>query len=463
MFSYLNNDTIAAIATPPGKSAIGIVRISGPDAISIVKSVFRGADIDKAKTHTIHLGHIINDDGDMIDEVLISIFRKPSSYTGENSIEISCHGSTYILNSVLNILVSKGARLAEPGEFTFRAFINGKMDLSQAEAVADIIDSENKTAHHIAFNYFRGGFTAKMKELREKLIELVSLFELEIDFGEEDVEFASNSQLLQVLNEIKSEVKNLSDSFSLGNVIKKGVSVVIAGKPNAGKSTLLNTLLNEDRAITSKIPGTTRDFIEDNIIINGISFRFADTAGLTHSTDEIESKGIAKTLEKIRMADLVIYLTDITETTSFELKDELNIQNITKPCLIAINKIDKVNSPEKEKLMDSFSSAFENIIFISSKYGYHIDDLKNRIISLLDLDKYTGDQTIVSNARHYNILNNILSSISDIEKGIQTNLSKDLLTTDIHNILNLIGEITGMAITSDEILNNIFGRFCIGK
>jgi tRNA modification GTPase len=302
-----------------------------------------------------------------------------------------------------------------------------------------------------------------MKELREKLLELVSLFELEIDFGEEDIEFADNTQLLQVLREIKSEVSKLSASFSMGNVIKKGVSVVIAGRPNSGKSTLLNTLLNEDRAITSKVPGTTRDFIEDNITINGIGFRFADTAGLTHTEDEIESKGIAKTLEKMRMADLIIYLADITGTSPSVLKDELNIQNITRPCLIAINKIDKVTSPEKEKLMDSFSASFEHIIFISSKYGYHIDDLKNRIISMLDLDKYTGDQTIVSNARHYNILNNILSSISDIEQGIKDHLSKDLLTTDIHSILDLIGEISGLTITPDEILKSIFGRFCIGK
>lgn len=462
MFKYLNNDTIAAIATPPGKAAIGIIRISGQDALRIVSSVFEGTDLDNVPSHTIHLGKIKNSEGNIVDQVLASVFRKPASYTGEEVVEISCHGSTFILNAILNLLVSKGARLAEPGEFTFRAFINRKMDLAQAESVADIIDSENVMAHKLAVEQFRGGFSERIRQLRAKLVELSSLFELEIDFGEENVEFATNAQLISLLDEIKKEITYLTDSFSLGNVIKKGVSVVIAGKPNAGKSTLLNTLLNEDRAITSKIPGTTRDFIEDSITIKGIGFRFADTAGLAETSDEIERRGIDKTMEKLRIADIIIYLFDITRENTSELTRSLNNLQLSKPILLTANKIDKLNSPEKEKLMDEFTAAFEHIIFISSKYHYHINDLKNRIISILDLSRYTGDQTIVSNARHYNILKDILLSVSDIEKGIDNNLSKDLLSTDIHRVLDLMGEISG-TILNNEVLNNIFSRFCIGK
>jgi len=462
MFKYLNNDTIAAIATPPGKGAIGVIRISGENTIEIVKSIFIGKDLSKVKSHTIHLGTIKNDKDETIDQVLVSIFRGPASYTGENVIEISCHGSLFILNTVLNLLISKGARLAEPGEFTFRAFINGKMDLSQAEAVADIIDAENKAAHQLAIDHFRGGFSIKIKKLREQLLELSSLFELEIDFGEENVEFATNDQLLSLLEKIKTETGTLSSSFKLGNVIKKGVSVVIAGKPNAGKSTLLNALLNEERAITSTTPGTTRDFIEDSINIQGITFRFADTAGITNSQDEIENKGIEKTLEKLKIADVVIYLFDIATSTPEEIKTALDRLQITKPCLITANKIDKLDSLLKEEKINSFARSFEHIIYISSKFRYHLDDLNNRIISLLNLDKYTGDQTVISNVRHYNILKDILRSISEIETAISSGLSKDLLSTDIHHILDLMGEISGL-ITNNEILGAIFSRFCIGK
>lgn len=462
MFKYLNNDNIAAIATAPGKGAIGVIRISGRDSLEISSSVFKGKDLREVPSHTIHLGKIINDQEETLDQVLVSVFRNPASYTGEDVVEISCHGSLFILNAILNLLISKGARLAEPGEFTFRAFINGKIDLAQAESVADIIDSENRMAHKLAVDQFRGGFSSRMKTLREQLVELTSLFELEIDFGEENVEFASNEQLVSLLDDIKKEITGLADSFSLGNVIKKGVSVVIAGKPNAGKSTLLNALLNEDRAITSKIPGTTRDFIEDSISINGISFRFADTAGLTATTDEIELRGIEKTMEKLVTADIIIYLFDITKTTTTELGLEIQKLQIKKPLLLTANKLDKIDDSEKEKLILDFSSKFEHIVYISSKFHYHIDDLKSRIISMLDLGKYSGEQTVISNARHYSVLKSILDSISEIESSIKKGLPKDLLSTDIHQILSLMGEITGQ-ITNDEILGAIFSRFCIGK
>ncbi|MBT3302318.1 MAG: tRNA uridine-5-carboxymethylaminomethyl(34) synthesis GTPase MnmE [Bacteroidetes bacterium] len=461
MLYHLNNDTIVAIATPPGKSALGIIRVSGNDCFDIVNKVFSGKDLTKVDSHTIHYGFIKDLDGNVLDEVLLNVYKSPKTYTGENLIEISCHGSMYILNEVLSLLQKVGARLAQAGEFTLRAFMNKKLDLSQAEAVIDMIDSENEASHKIAVNQIRGGFSDKIKELREKLLNLISLFELELDFGEEDVEFASNDQLKEILNETTAEVKTLVDSFKLGNVIKQGVSVVIAGRPNAGKSTLLNELLQEERAITSNIPGTTRDFIEDTINIDGILFRFVDTAGLTSTTlDLIEKEGIQRTLNKIKIADLVIYLFDITELTVEEVKGDVNQLELHVPHLLIANKIDK--DGVESIIKKDFSEAFDNLVFISSKFQQNISALKVNLLKTLDIEKYQGDLSIVTNTRHYTILSEILRSIEEVNQGIDNQLTKDFITIDIRKIIQLMGEITG-EITNDEILGNIFGRFCIGK
>lgn len=463
MSEFLNNDTIVAIATPPGKSALGIIRVSGKDAFDLVSKIFTGKDLNKAESHTIHYGYIKDLDGNVIDEVLINVYQSPKTYTGENLVEISCHGSMFILNQVLNLLQHIGARLANPGEFTLRAFLNKKMDLSQAEAVIDMIDSENEATHKIAVNQIRGGFSLKIKDLREKLLNLISLFELELDFAEEDVEFATNEQLIEILTEIKSEVKILVESFKLGNVIKKGVSVVIAGRPNAGKSTLLNTLLQDERAITSNIPGTTRDFIEDVISIDGVMFRFIDTAGLTSKTEDlIEKEGIQRTLGKIGLADLVLYLFDIEELSMDEVVGDIQQLNLKVPHLLIANKIDKIESLDKKELKKQFESNFENIVFISSKFQQNIASLKVGILKSLDIEKYQGDLSIVTNTRHYSILSNILKSIGEVEQAIENQLTKDFITIDIRKIIQLMGEITG-EITNDEILGNIFSRFCIGK
>jgi tRNA modification GTPase len=461
MISHLNQDTIVAIATPPGKSALGIIRVSGSDCLEVVNKVFPAKDLTKVDSHTIHFGYIKDLDGNTIDEVLLNVYKAPKTYTGENLVEISCHGSMYILNAVLNLLQKAGARLANAGEFTLRAFLNKKMDLSQAEAVIDMIDSENEASHKIAVNQIRGGFSDKIKELRDKLLNLTSLFELELDFAEEDVEFASNEQLKEILSETTAEVKLLVDSFKLGNVIKQGVSVVIAGRPNAGKSTLLNTLLEDERAITSDIAGTTRDFIEDSINIDGIQFRFVDTAGLTSQTkDAIEKEGIQRTLNKIANADLVLYLFDINELDLAEVQEDIDQLQLKVPYLLIANKIDKVE--DENHINKNFSNTFENIVFISSKFQQNISALKVNLLKTLDIEKYQGDLSIVTNTRHFTILSKILSSIEEVNQGIDNQLTKDFIALDIRKIIQLMGEITG-EITNDEILGNIFSRFCIGK
>ena len=461
MQSVLNQDTIVAIATPPGKSALGIIRVSGTEAFPLVNRVFSGKDLSKVDSHTIHHGFVKEAEDRILDEVLVHVFKAPNTYTGEDLVEISCHGSMYVLQEVLNVLQMNGARLANPGEFTLRAFLNKKIDLSQAEAVIDIIDSENEAAHRIAVNQIRGGFSEKINELRDKLLNLASLFELELDFGEEDVEFASNNQLKEILDETIDEVKILVDSFKLGNVIKQGVSVVIAGRPNAGKSTLLNALLQEERAITSPIPGTTRDFIEDSISIEGIQFRFVDTAGLTSRTkDSIEKKGIKRTLEKIKKADLVIYLFDISELDVSEVQGDIDQLKMKVPYVVVANKMDKLK--KVDPFRGSFSKVFNNMVFISSKFKQNIGELKIELLRALDLEKYRGDLSIVSNTRHYSILSEIQESVEDVNQAIDNGLTKDFIALDIRKIIYLMNEITG-EITNDEILGNIFGRFCIGK
>jgi len=462
LISLINDDTIAAIATPPGKSAIGIVRLSGKDAFSIAGKVFSGKNPCKCKSHTIHLGKIVNSKKEEIDEVLMSVFKAPKSYTSEDIIEFGCHGSPYVLSEILNVLIENGARLAQAGEFTLRAFINGKIDLAQAEAVADIIDSESATSHRIAIQYMRGGFSDKIKLLRQELLDIFSLFELELDFAEEDVEFASNNQLLSTLDKISYEINTLSKSFYLGNALKKGVSVVIGGRPNAGKSTLLNALLNEERAIISEIPGTTRDFIEDFINIDGIEYRFIDTAGITKTIDIIEQKGIEKTIEKINSADIVIYLFDVNSITKEDLKHDLSLLKHIQKLIVAGNKIDKCETKIVNDFKLELKSSLYPYVFLSSKFYQHIDDLKEALHSVLNINQYSGESTIISNFRHFSILQKIGEEILDSQILINQGVSKELIAINLRNITNLMGQITG-EITNDEILGNIFSRFCIGK
>jgi len=462
MNSLLNNDTIAAIATPPGKSAIGIVRMSGNDSLSIAAHIFNGKNPELCESHSLNFGKIINQENEIIDEVLLSVFKSPKSYTGENMVEISCHGSVYILQEVMNLLLNNGARHANAGEFTLRAFLNGKIDLSRAEGVIDVIDSESKAAHRMAVQYMRGGFSDKINELRTELLNIMSLFELELDFAEEDVEFATNSQLKEIINKVESEINHLIDSFQLGNVITKGVSVVIAGRPNAGKSTLLNALLNEERAIISEIPGTTRDFIEDVININGIDYRFIDTAGITHTVDIIEKKGIEKTYEKINTADILIYLFDVNTLTIAELNSDLNSIKHHEKLIVAGNKIDKIEADKINEIKDLLHNDAYTYVFISSKFHHHLDDLKRSLQHKLKPEKYFGEAAIVSNVRHYSLLKTINEDIADIRQQISSGVSKDFISINLRTITNLMGEITGQ-ITNDEVLGNIFSRFCIGK
>jgi tRNA modification GTPase len=462
MINFNNEDTIVAIATPPGKSAIGIIRLSGSKAIDIVNPVFPSKDLTLVESHSLHIGTIRTQKDAILDEVCLSVFRAPRSYTGENVVEISCHGSMFILNNMLELLVDRGARPAEPGEFSFRAFMNHKLDLSQLEAVADVIDAENKSAHSIAIKQMRGGFSAQLKDLREKLLNLASLFELELDFAEEDVEFATTAQLNDILGEIKHEVEKLTSSFKLGNVLKKGVAVVIAGRPNAGKSTLLNTLLNDERAITSHIPGTTRDFIEDAITIDGIEFRFIDTAGITDAKDEIEKEGIKRTRAKVSTADIVIYLFDINKSSATEVQEDLKKLGHKSHIVMAANKTDLVAEGNMVQLKNEFRKSKLKPLYLSSKFHQHIEELKTALVAKLDLEKYQGDQSIVSNVRHYKLLTEIYASLDEIQVAIKAGLTKDLIAIDIHKTLDLIGMLTG-EVSNEELLGNIFGRFCIGK
>ncbi len=469
-------DTIIALATPAGAGAIGVIRLSGADAIEIVNRFFQGKfqskDLRKVPTHTLHLGYI--KDGDTIlDEVLVSIFKNPHSYTGENVVEISVHGSTYIQQQVMQLFLQNGVRHAKAGEFTLRAFLNGKMDLSQAEAVADLIASDSEASHRLALQQMRGGFSNEIKKLRDELIHFASLIELELDFAEEDVEFADRKQFANLVQRIKKALKSLVDSFAVGNVLKEGVPVAIIGEPNVGKSTLLNALLNEDRAIVSHIAGTTRDVIEDEIVLKGIRFRFIDTAGIREAQDEIEKIGITKTYEKIKEAKVVIFLIDacaLSRTAScHESKHEAvlqqfetEIQNIAqkypeKKILIIVNKVDKIDA--KDYAMDTTQFP---LIEISAKHKTGLHTLINNLTSLVAEGKVGANDIVVSNLRHFHSLNEALNSILQVEQGINDQLSTDLLTIDIRAALHSLGEITG-EITTDDLLDNIFRNFCIGK
>ncbi|MBN9284906.1 MULTISPECIES: tRNA uridine-5-carboxymethylaminomethyl(34) synthesis GTPase MnmE [unclassified Flavobacterium] len=459
-------DTIVALATPSGAGAIAVIRISGKEAISIAASVFQsvsGKDITRQRTHTLHLGHIV--DGEkVLDQVLLSLFKGTNSYTGENTVEVSCHGSTYIQQQIIQLLLRKGCRMANAGEFTLRAFLNGKLDLSQAEAVADLIASDNEASHQIAMQQMRGGFSNEIAKLREELLNFASLIELELDFAEEDVEFADRTQFHELLNRIEFVLKRLIDSFAVGNVIKNGIPVAIVGEPNVGKSTLLNALLNEERAIVSDIAGTTRDTIEDELVINGIGFRFIDTAGIRETVDYVESIGIKKTFEKMEQAQVVVYLVDSSAILGENLNSvQVEIEKIRnqfplKPLVIIGNKADKLTTAQTAQIQ----SEIPDILLISAKENMNVEALKDKLLSFVNTGALRNNETIVTNTRHYDSLLKALEEIQKVQWGLQSNLSSDLMAIDIRQALYYFGEITGQ-VTNDELLGNIFANFCIGK
>jgi len=456
----INQETIVALATPNGLGAISVIRISGLNAISITEKLFKpkgNKKLSNQKSHTVHLGHLIRN-GHELDEVLVTLFKGPHSYTGENTIEISCHGSTYIQQEIIDLFIENGIRVANPGEFTLRAFINGKMDLNQAEAVADLIASENEGSHKLAMEQMKNGFSNDLKKLRAELLHFSSMIELELDFSQEDVEFAERSEFKKLTIKIQSELEKLIDSFKSGNVLKNGISVAIAGKPNAGKSSLLNTLLNEDKAIVSDIPGTTRDSIEDCLVIDGINFRFTDTAGLRETKDVIESKGIEKTKEKINSARILIYLFDSNDTSFKEINSDLkSFKREDLSILLVRNKVDLKNT---NQILINELEKFE-IIEISANNAESVNLLKKRLINEINiLNPYTD--TVISNSRHYEALMNALKAIEEVNIGLKSDISGDLLSVDIRKSIEHLAEITG-EITNDDVLGNIFANFCIGK
>ncbi len=469
-------ETIVALATPSGAGAIAVIRLSGKEAVSIAANVFisvSGKDLTKQKTHTIHLGHIVSN-GKTYDQVLVSVFKNPNSYTGEDVVEISCHGSTFIQQQIIQLLLRNGAKMAQPGEFTLRAFLNGKLDLSQAEAVADLIASDNEASHQIAMQQMRGGFSNEIANLRQELLNFASLIELELDFAEEDVEFADRTQFKDLLNRIEFVLKRLIDSFAVGNVIKNGIPIAIVGEPNVGKSTLLNALLNEERAIVSDIAGTTRDTIEDELVIEGIGFRFIDTAGIRDTTDHVESIGIKKTFEKIEQAQVVLYLVDSSQLSVVgsqlsveKLKSDIEqIKNKYphKTLLTIINKKDLLSAEMITKLEKELTTdnGQQQTLFISAKQNIGIDELKQTLLSFVNTGALRNNETIVTNSRHYDSLLKALEEIQKVKWGLESNLSSDLMAIDIREALYHFGEITG-EVTNDELLGNIFANFCIGK
>lgn len=458
------NDTIVALATPSGAGAVAIVRVSGPNAVDTVANVFQSIkdkDLRVQKTHTLHLGYI--KDGDkIIDQVLVSLFKGTNSYTGEPTVEISCHGSTFIQQQIIQLLLRKGCRMATAGEFTMRSFLNGKMDLSQAEAVADLIASDNEAAHQLAMQQMRGGFSNEIAKLREELLNFASLIELELDFSEEDVEFADRTAFRDLVSRIQFVLKRLIDSFAVGNVIKNGIPVAIVGEPNVGKSTLLNALLNEERAIVSDIAGTTRDTIEDELVIDGIGFRFIDTAGIRETKDVVESIGIQKTFEKIEQAQLVLFLVENSRAKDLDgLKREIEeIKNKypQKALLVIMNKMDLLD----EEQISNLTSQISNLILISAKQKVGIDHLKGQLLGLVNTGALRNNETIVTNTRHYDSLIKALEEIQKVQYGLDMNIPADLMAIDIRQALFYFGEITGQ-VTNDELLGNIFANFCIGK
>ncbi len=455
--SIQTEDTIVALSTANGVGAIAVIRLSGPRAIQIANAVFKGKNLEKQASHTLHFGAIV--DGEVVlDEVVVALFIAPKSYTRENVVEISCHGSPYIVQSIIKLLLVKGVRAAKPGEFTLRAFLNGQLDLSQAEAVADLIASDSKASHQIAMQQLRGGFSNQLQVLREKLVNFASLIELELDFGEEDVEFANRDQLKTLILEINKVIFELIRSFELGNVIKQGVNTVIAGRPNAGKSTLLNALLNEDRAIISPIPGTTRDTIEEILNIGGVNFRLIDTAGIREATDTIEAIGVQKTMDKISTSALLVYVFDVQSLSEIDLKNDLqNLQRAGMPILAIANKIDLGGKRSIPTLPEEIK-----YIEISAQQKHHIEELKDLIYDTAIQGRLTGEETVITNIRHLEALKRTNESLERVLYGMENPVTSDFLAMDIKQALYYLGEITG-AVTTDDLLENIFSKFCIGK
>lgn len=460
------DDTIIALATPAGVGAISVIRLSGKEAINIVAPFFksiRNKDLTKQKTHTLHLGNIVDNER-IVDEVLVSIFKNPHSYTGENVIEISCHGSSFIQQEIIQLFLKNGCRMADNGEFTMRAFLNGKMDLSQAEAVADVIASNSEASHKMAIQQMRGGITNELKELRVKLLDFAALIELELDFSGEDVEFADRTKFKELVAKITFVLKRLIDSFAFGNAMKNGIPVAIIGEPNVGKSTLLNTLLNEEKAIVSDIAGTTRDAIEDEMIIDGVAFRFIDTAGIRETQDVVESIGIKKAYEKAENAQLIIFLIDSNKFSHSSKEFLQEIETIkerfpNKRLLVIANKIDTLSCHDSSILQ----SEIENLILLSAKQKTGIDDLKQELTSLVNTGTLSNNETIVTNSRHFEALNNALTAITSVQEGIDLEIGTDLFSIDIRECLRHLGNITGEYDVDKDILGHIFGNFCIGK
>ena len=462
-------DTIVALSTPPGQGAIGVIRLSGSDAIKIVDQVFFGKNLQKVDGHTVHYGKIKDERDKIIDECVATVFRAPRSYTKEDVVEISCHGSSFILDKVIQLLLRQGARQANRGEFTLRSFLNGQLDLSQAEAVADLIASDSATSHDLAMKQMRGGFSDKIKELRQELIDFAALIELELDFGEEDVEFADRGKLEKLVAEIQAVIRKLVDSFQLGNVIKNGVATVIAGRPNAGKSTLLNSLLNEERAIVSEVAGTTRDTIEEGLNIDGVQFRLIDTAGIRQAQDQIEKIGVERTMEQISLSTLVIYVFDVITSKPQDLWEDVDrfldaskvITAESKQIFVA-NKMDLNPYTRPEDYYKEGLIAYDNLITISAKNVMNIEYLKERLYKAVIETPDLNDQTIVTNNRHYDALYKAQESLDRVLKGLTSGITGDFIAMDIRQALQHLGEITG-EIYTDDLLDSIFGRFCIGK
>jgi tRNA modification GTPase len=460
-----DNSTIYALATPAGNGAIAVIRLSGSDALPIADSLFRGKNklkrLATQKNYTIHFGSLVHKD-ETLDEVLISLFKSPHSYTGEDVVEISCHGSVYIQQRIMQALSECGARLAQPGEFTMRAFLNGKMDLSQAEAVADLIASQSAASHKIAFEQMKGGFSSQLEVLRGRLLHFISLIELELDFSEEDVEFADRTQFHQLLAEINTHITQLINSFSYGNVVRTGVPVAIAGRTNVGKSTLLNALLNEEKAIVSDIAGTTRDVIEDTMVMNGITFRFIDTAGIRHTTDTIETLGIERTFERIARARIILYVCEATDNIAdiqkgiggIALKEDQHL-------VVVLNKYDLLSDKELANKQDELRKLDMPFVFLSAKKKLHINTLQKEIVAIVQAGK-TDTGVIVTNVRHYEALQQAKEAVDRVFGGLESRLPTDLIAQDLREVLYHIGEITG-EITTNEVLGNIFKNFCIGK
>lgn len=469
------DDTIIALATPSGAGAIGIIRLSGTKAIQIANGFFAAKNLEEVGTHTIHLGFIRDEENKIVDQTLVSVFKAPNSYTKENIVEISCHGSRYILQQLMELCCRRGARMAREGEFTMRAFLNGQMNLSQAEAVADLIAAESESAHQMALSQMRGGFSEEIKKLRDELVHFASMIELELDFGEEDVEFANRSDLKELVGRILGIVRNLIDSFQLGNAIKHGVNTVIAGRPNAGKSTLLNALLNEERAIVSDIAGTTRDTIEEMLNVQGVQFRLIDTAGIREASDQIEAIGVQKTLEEVKKSAILVYVYDCTELSPQEVLADLNSLNHPELKIIAIaNKWDKLMVHREQGILDKRTQTSEweeaaqtlktnyRNIHLSAKNKTELVRLKDSLFELVASGSISNNNTIVSNSRHYAALRLATESLDSVMNGLEIGITGDFLAMDIRHALNALGEITG-EISTDDLLGNIFSRFCIGK